>query len=276
MTQLKKNRQISLYIMLALLAIITAIPFYIMIVNATRSDGEIMAGFSMFPGMNFGNNLDSLQNRVDIWRAFGNSLFIAITATLLTSYFSALTAYGFVAYNFKFKNILFTIVLVIMMIPPQLSIIGFYDFMNQLNLLNNYIPLIIPSITNASAVFFIRQYAISAIPKSIIESARIEGASELKIFNSIGLPILAPAVFTMAINGFIMHWNNYLTPLILLFDTDKFTLPLIIRRLSQDVLDPSPGAMYLAIAISIIPVMIVFFSFSKYIVGGTTAGGVKE
>lgn len=262
--------------MLTVLAILTAIPFYIMIVNATRADPEIMAGFSFMPGTSLGDNLTKLQSRVDIWQAFLNSAFVSIAATALTSYFSALTAYAFVAYDFKFKNILFGVVLVSMMIPPQLSIIGFFDFMQQINLLNSFIPLILPSIANAAAVFFIRQYAQSAIPRSIIEAARIEGAGELRIFNRIGLPILSPAIFTMAINSFIMHWNNYLTPLILLFDTDKFTLPLIIRRLSSDVLDPSPGALYLAIAISIIPVMTIFFFFAKRIVGGQTAGGVKE
>lgn len=274
-SSIRRNNFIK-YALLTILAILTAIPFYIMIVNATRSDADILRGFAILPGSNLAANFTELQTRTDIVRAFLNSLFISTIATMLSSYFAALTAYGFVAYDFKFRNALFSVVLVIMMIPPQLSIIGFYDFMKTLGLLNNYIPLILPSIANASAVFFIRQYAKSAIPLSIIESARIDGAGEFKIFNSIGLPILAPAVFTMAINSFIAHWNNYLTPLILLFDTDKFTLPLTIRRLQSDVLDPSPGALYLAIAISIIPVMIIFFTFSRRIIGGGTEGSVKE
>jgi multiple sugar transport system permease protein len=276
MSSSRRRKNIIKYILLTILAIIKAIPFYIMIVNATRADADIMRGFSLLPGANLIPNFEELQSRTDIVQAFLNSLFISTLATLLSSYFSALTAYGFVAYDFKFKNTLFSIVLVIMMIPPQLSIIGFYDFMKTIGLLDSYIPLILPSIANASAVFFIRQYAISAIPLSIVESARIDGAGEFRIFNNIGLPILAPAIFTMAINGFIANWNNYLTPLILLFDTDKFTLPLTIRRLQTDVLDPSPGALYLAIAISIIPVMIIFFIFSRRIIGGGTAGSVKE
>jgi len=271
-----KPAHVIMYIFLVVLLIICFFPFYAMIINATRTTGQILSGFSLIPGSAIARNIEELATKVDIGKAFGNSLLIAVGATLLSSYFSALTAYAFVVYNMKFKNALFAIVLVIMMIPPQLSIIGFYKFMKEISLLNSYLPLILPSIATASAVFFIRQYAKSALPSSLIEAARIDGASEFTIFNRMGLPLMSPAIFTMAITSFIASWNNYLTPLILMSEQKKFTLPLIIRVLSSDVQDPSVGAMYLAIAVSIIPILIVFFIFSRHIIDGVSAGGVKE
>jgi multiple sugar transport system permease protein len=142
-------------------------------------------------------------------------------------------------------------------------------------MLNSYWPLILPSIATAATVFFIKQYAEGAISRSAIESARIDGAGEFKIFNRIGLPVLSPAIFTMGITGFIASWNNYMMPLILLSDPKKFTLPLIIRMLNADSQDRSVGGMYLAIAVSIVPIMIVFFIFSRYIIDGVNAGGDK-
>lgn len=280
-TQLKHRKKtdkkkIILYILLILLAIICFFPFYLMIINATRSTADITTGFSLIPGSNIAENFKEMQERVDTVSAFKNSAIIASFSTILTCYFSAMTAYAFVAYDFKMKKVFFTLVLVIMMIPGQLSIIGFYKMVKSMGLLNSYIPLIVPAIAAAASVFFIKQYTETALSRSIIESARIDGAGELKIFNRIALPIMSPAIFTMGITGFIASWNNYMMPLILLSDPKKFTLPLIIRVLNADTQDRTVGGMYLAIAISIVPIMIVFFTFSKYIIDGVGSGGEKE
>lgn len=268
--------RIIMYVCLILLAIVSFLPFYLMLINATRSTADIASGFTFLPGSNLARNFTEMQSRVDVLGAFRNSFLIAASSTILTCYFSSLTAYGFVAYDFRFKNGLFTLLLVIMMIPSQLSIIGFYKMIKSMGLLNTYWPLILPSISSAATVFFIKQYAETAISRSAIESARIDGAGELKIFNYIGLPALSPAIFTMAITGFIASWNNYMMPLILLSDPKKFTLPLVIRILNADTQDRTVGGMYLAIAISIVPIMIVFFMFSRYIIDGVNAGGDKE
>lgn len=274
--RIKPVKKTVMYIFLIALAIISFFPFYVMIINATRSTGDILSGFSLIPGKSIADNFGEMQSRVDVLKAFRNSLVVALSSTALTCYFSAMTAYGLTAYDFKLKNTAFTTILVIMMIPPQLSVIGFFKFMKGMNLLNSFIPLILPSIASATTVFFIKQYAETALSRSIIESARIDGAGEFKIFNKMALPILAPAIFTMGINSFVTSWNNYLVPLILLSDTKKFTLPLVIRIFNADTQDPSVGAMYLCIAISIVPVMIVFFLFSRYIIDGIGAGGEKE
>lgn len=276
MTTKITGKKASMYLCLIILAVISFFPFYVMIINATRSTGDILAGFSLLPGHDLINNYQEMQSRADVINAFRNSLIIAVGSTFLTCYFSAMTAYGLVAYDFKLKNFLFGVILVTMMIPSQLSIIGFYKFMKQINLLNSFIPLILPSISSAATVFFMKQYAETALTRSMIESARIDGAGEFKIFNRIALPVFMPAIVTMGINAFVASWNNYLMPLIILADPKKFTLPLIIRVFNADTQNPSIGGMYLAIAISIVPIMIVFFVFSRYIIDGVNAGGEKE
>ncbi len=206
-----------------------------------------------------------------------NSLLVAVPATLFSAYFSAMTAYGMAFYEFKGNKILFGVILVFMMIPGQLSLIGFFELCTKLRLVNSYIPLIVPAIASAGTVFFLKQYAESTVPRALLESARIMGANEFRIFNSIVLPIMGPAVSTMGIMGFIGNWNNYLLPMILISTPDKMTLPVMMAtlRASTDI-NKNQGAIYLAVAISVVPILLVFAFFSKYIISSVTAGAVKE
>ncbi len=164
-----------------------------------------------------------------------------------------------------------------MMIPGQLSLIGFFELCTKLRLVNSYIPLIVPAIASAGTVFFLKQYAESTVPRALLESARLMGANEFRIFNSIVLPIMGPAVSTMGIMGFIGNWNNYLLPMILISTPDKMTLPVMMAtlRASTDI-NKNQGAIYLAVAISVVPILLVFAFFSKYIISSVTAGAVKE
>jgi multiple sugar transport system permease protein len=251
-------------------------PFMLMMVSATRSSGQIIGGFSLIPGISFLNNLSVLKDYVMIWRGLLNSIIISVTVTLLTAYFSAFTAFGFEYYNFKGKNFIFVTMIVMMMVPQQLSLIGYFDLSRQLGILDTYYPLIIPAIANLMAIFFVRQYMASTIPFSLIEAARIDGASEIKIFHKLIFPLAKPAAATMAIFAFIASWNDYLRPLILLFSPEKQTLPVMVGALkSAKVAQSNFGAIYVAVAISVVPILIVFAFCSKYIVGQLTAGSVK-
>lgn len=265
------------YLFLILLAVICFIPFLLMIVNATRSGSEIMSGFSLLPGSNLKANWDTVMSNLNLPRGFLNSLFLAVCNTVLTSYFGALTAYGLAFYKFKGHKVVFTVMLVFMMIPSQLSMLGFYNLCTKLKLLNSYIPLIIPSMASPATVFFLRQYILSTLPKSLLEAPRIDGASEFVIFHKIVLPIMAPGVATMAIGAFIGSWNNYLIPMLLLNKQELFPLPVMVASLSavRDI-TTNLGATYLVVAISVVPIMIAFCFFSKYIISGISAGSVKE
>ncbi|MVX63961.1 ABC transporter permease subunit [Clostridium chromiireducens] len=268
------SKKVSWYILLILLTLICLVPFYIMIINSTHTNGEIAAKLWILPGTALLDNYHRLVESVPIWKGFANSLFIAVAVTVVSGYFSALTAYGFSRYKFKGNKILYAVVLGSMMIPMQLGFIGFYQLISKMHLLNSYIPLIIPSIANASSVFFIKGYTDGAVHESLIEAARIDGSSEFSIFNKIGLPLIMPSVATMSIFTFIGTWNNYLTPLILITDMEKYTLP-IMQVVAKGVYKTEFGAIYTCIAISVVPIMIAFAFLSKKIIGGLTIGGVK-
>jgi multiple sugar transport system permease protein len=266
-----------LYALLILLVIISFIPFYMMIINATRSNADILKhGFTLLPGQATLDNYLVLISYMNLWRGFANSLIIAVCVTLLSSYFSALTAYGFAVYKFKGSNFLFVSILVLMMVPGQLGLIGFYDLIKSFGFLDTYIPLIIPPIASPFIVFFLRQFLSSTLHSSLLDAARIDGAGEIKIFHKIGFPIMMPAVATMAIFTFIGSWNNYILPLVVLFSPEKFTLPVMMGALRGSQVAQNLGAMYLGIAISVVPIMVAFLFLSKYIISSISAGAVKE
>ncbi|MGL5914839.1 MAG: carbohydrate ABC transporter permease, partial [Culicoidibacterales bacterium] len=268
-----KVRKGILYALMIALAITCMVPFYMMMVNATRNSQEIMSGFSFMPGTSLVENWEIMTGYFDIFRGLFNSIFVAGAITFLSGYFSALTAYGFAIYNFKGKNAIFTLMLVLMMVPGQLGLIGFYDLISGLGLIDSYIPLIIPAIASPFVVFFLRQYLQSVLPLTIVEAARIDGASELKIFHRIAIPIMMPGIATMSIGTFIGAWNSYILPLVVLLSPSKFTLPVMMGSLKASTdMAANIGATYLAIAISVLPIMIAFLFFSKHIISNISAG----
>ena len=266
-----------LYVLLILLGAACLFPFLLMIVNATRSGVEITRSFTLIPSNYIKENWEVVFSYFNLFKGMWNSLLVAVPATLFTAYFSALTAYGLAMYQFKGNKLIFTTFLVFMMIPGQLGLIGFYNLCTKLHLVNSYIPLVIPAIAAPGTVFFLRQYVLSVLPPSLIEAARIDGAGELYSFHRIVLPVMSPGIATMSIMAFIGNWNSYLTPMIILNKNDKFTLPVMMAtlRASTDI-QSNQGAIYLAVAISVIPILIVFCFCSKYIISSISAGSVKE
>lgn len=272
-----KIKRTILYIALILLAATCLLPFALMMVNATRSGTEIVSSFTLIPGHSLAENWKTISSYFNLFQGMKNSLMVAIPATLLSAYFSAMTAYAMAVYKFKGNSVLFGVIVVFMMIPGQLSLIGFYDLITKLKMVDSYLPLILPAIAAPGTVFFLRQFCQSTLPMVLLEAARIDGAGELLIFHKIVLPILSPGIATMSIGAFIGNWNSYLVPLILLNTPKKFTLPVMIASLNSSTdITRSQGAIYLAVAISVIPILIAFAFCSKYIIGSITAGGVKE
>ena len=272
-----KIKRAILYIALIILGLMCLLPFWLMMVNSTRSGVEITHSFSFLPGHSLKDNWKVLFDYVNLFLGLFNSFKVAVPATLLTAYFSAITAFGMAMYNWKGNNVLFRVIVVFMMIPAQLSLIGFYNLCQKLHLIDSYIPPIIPAIASPGIVFFLRQYTKATLSKSLMEAARIDGASEIHIFHRIVLPIMAPGIATMSIGTFIGNWNSYLLPLILLNTPKKMTLPVMISTLNAATdLQKNQGAIYLGVAISVIPIIIAFCFFSKYIISSISAGSVKE
>jgi ABC-type glycerol-3-phosphate transport system permease component len=269
--------RVLIYIFLVVLLIITLIPVWMLIVNATRSTLQIQQGISMIPSTHIVENYKILLSKgLDLPLGTLNSLVLAGSITIVTVYFSFLTAYGLVAYEFKGKKFLYNSILVLVMVPMQLSIIGFYHYMVKLGLDDNYLALILPSIASASAVFFGKQYLESVVIHDLIDAGRIDGASELGIFHRIMVPLAAPGAFTLAIFTFVASWNNFFTPYVLITTRDKYTLPMLVQTLRGDVYRHEYGAIYLGLAASVVPIIVIYFLFSRYIVNGISMGAVKE
>lgn len=275
----KRSGSVPLWVLcdflLIVLAFICIVPFYNIFINATHQSSEITTSYQLLPGNYLAKNYDTMLTYTSVWRAFANSLFIALCCTALSAYFGALTAYGFAKYRFRFNHALFWVLLATMMLPAQLSLIGYFQLMDTLKLLDNHLSLIFPSIANASAVFFIRQFIYTAVPDSLIESARLDGCGELRIFHRIVFPMITPAVFTQAIFIFVTSWNNFINPLILIFSPEKLTLPVVIQQMSGSY-SSNYGVIYLGVAIAVLPIIIFAAIFLKKIVGGLTVGAVKE
>jgi len=263
-----------IYAFLIIVALTCLLPFYSMMITSTHANSDIARKLLLLPGTEFINNYNRLLDTVPIWRGFFNSLFITVTSTILSLYFSALAGYGFSKFSFKGKNILFMAVLGTMMIPGQLGIIGFFKLMDSFNMLNTYWPIILPSISNAFGIFFMKQMCDSSVPTEILESGRIDGCGELKIFHRLVLPLLMPAVATLGIFSFIGKWNDFLTPMIILFDNELQPLPVMIASVKSQF-STDFGAMYVGIVISVIPILIFFSIVSKKIISGVTAGALK-
>ncbi len=276
-TVFDKVKKAILYIFLIVLALTCMLPFILMIVNATRTGPDIMRSFTFIPGKALVDNWNQVFEYFNLFLGFWNSLKVAIPTTILNAYFSALTAYALAVYKFRGQKVMFYTIVIFMMIPGQLGLIGFYNLVSALKLLDSYIPLIVPAIAAPGTVFFLRQYILSVLPMSLLEAGRIDGAKELSMFHRIVMPIMLPGIATMAIGGFIGNWNAYLVPLVLLNTKEKFTLPVMVSSLSASTdIAANQGAKYLAIAISVIPICIVFCFCSKYIISSISAGSVKE
>ena len=272
--------QIFRNIICIFLCLLSLFPFWIMIVNATRTSVDIQSSFSLIPSHYFMENWEKLlyqcNANVPLWKYMVNSCIIAFGSTILAVYFSTMTAYGVTVYKFKGCQFAWAFIMAIMMIPVQVSSIGFFRFMFGLGLGNNYIPLIVPAIAAPSTVFFMRQYMQSALPLEIVDAARIDGSREFYTFNTIAMPLMKPAVATQCIFAFIASWNNFYTPSMLLTSQKKYTLPMFVQLMRGERFRSDHGIIYVGLVITILPIFIVYFVLSKHIIAGVALGGVKE
>ncbi len=269
--------RVFIYIFCIALAILSIFPFVIMLVNSTRSTFEIQQhGISLLPSGFLLNNLKILTGKTfDPIKGFVNSVIISSGATACAIYFSTLTAYALVAYSWKLRQAFFTMILSVMMIPAQVTSIGFYKFMYQIGMTNNLLTLILPAIAAPATVFFMRQYMLFSLPLELVDSARIDGSGEFRTFNGIVLPLMKPAMATQAIFTFVASWNNLFLPLILLTNNDKYTLPIMVSLLRGDIYRTEYGAVYLGLTLTVLPLFIIYFLLAKYIIAGVALGGVK-
>lgn len=267
------------YIILVLVTILCLFWFYVLLINATRSNGELQSGFTFLPSTHIFENWKNLRaGTLPILSGLKNSLIISCSCVLFSVYFSTMTAYAIHAYDFKLKKFIYPFILAIMMIPTQVTALGFVKLVDAVSIFRDSpVPLIATTIAAPVTFFYMKQYMESTLPLSLIEAARIDGSNEFRTFNSIVLPLMKPAIAVQAIFTFVNNWNNYFVPALVLKSDDKQTLPILIARLrSADFLKFDMGQVYVMIAFSIFPVVIIYLFLSKYIVSGVALGAVKE
>ncbi len=270
--------RIVVYAILIFLSVLCLFAFYMLFINASRSNGQLQAGFTLLPGGHMIENFKNAWNdsSINIPRGLLNSFIVASCTAILTTYFSALTAYGFQAYDFKGKKILFAFIMAIMVIPSQVSASGFVQLCYKFGLTNNYLVLILPGIAAPIVFFYIKQYMESNLPMEILDAARVDGCGEFRTFNTIILPMCKPALAVQLIFSFVSSWNNYFLPALLLTRAEMKTVPIMIAQLrSADYSKFDMGKVYMFILLAILPVLIVYIILSKSIIKGVTAGSVK-
>ena len=270
-------RRILAYLVLITVSFLCLFWFYVLFINATRSNSDLQSGFTFIPGGNLAENWKNLVNgTLPIWNGLLNSLIVSTCSAALCVYFSTMTAYAIHAYEFKLKKYIYPFILMIMMIPTQVTALGFVQLVSKMKLEDSFIPLIVPTVAAPVTFFYMKQYMESSLPLSLIEAARIDGSGEFRTFNAIVLPLMKPAIAVQAIFTFVSSWNNYFTPALILHDDKKKTLPILIAQLrAADWLKFDMGQVYVMIAFSIFPVIIVYLFLSKHIVQGVALGSVK-
>jgi multiple sugar transport system permease protein len=288
-------QRVIVYTVFTIFVFVIVFIFYLLILNATKSNTLILRGFntisdgtffenskrfleSLVFQDNFFTNLSNLLANQNLYvgRALLNSIFISLSTALLTTYFSAMTAYAIHLYKFKGRKAIYTFILVIMMIPAQIASSGLIAILFKYNLLDNYWVLIIPSIAAPATFFFIKQYMDSVLPFEVIESARVDGSSELHTFHRLVLPMISPAIAVQFIFSFVASWNNFYLPSLIITSPEKKTIPIVISLLTSSSPDSFDlGPVYMLMVIAIVPMLVIYLVLSKKIISGVTLGSVK-
>ena len=272
-------RTVFAHIVLILLSFMCLFFFYVLIINATRSHGDLQKGFSALPGKYFLENLKNVANdgSFPMFRGILNSVIVSSCSAALCTYFSSLTAYGLYAYEFKARKVAFTFIMATLVMPTQVTAMGFLRLVTKMGLYDSLLPLIIPSIASPAVFYFMYSYLQSSLPLSLVEAARIDGSGEFHTFNRIVIPIMKPAIAVQAIFTFVGSWNNYFVPALIIQSKSKMTVPILIATLrGADYMNFDMGKIYMMITVAIVPIIVVYLLLSKYIIAGVTLGGVKE
>jgi arabinosaccharide transport system permease protein len=269
--------KIAIFALFAVICLLILIPFYAVTI-ASFKPGEDLIRYGL--NLRFDVSAMSLDNFAHLFTGdhayfkwFFNSLLLTVVQVALTLIVSATVAYGFAAYDFKGKNMLFVCVLLIMMVPFEILLLPLYRLIYDMGLMNSYSAIILPGVASAATIFFFRQY-LSGVPKEIIAAGRVDGATEYGIYARLILPVMKPSFAAMAILNGMNSWNNFLWPFMVLSDDNKYTLPIGLKTL----LTPYGNNYDLLIVgsfFSIIPIFILFVAFQKYFIDGMTAGAVK-
>jgi ABC-type glycerol-3-phosphate transport system permease component len=269
--------KLGLYIFLLLVAGLSFMPFYWMLVLATHDTQTIFQyPPPLLPGGNALINYQNMLTVIPFWKNFLNSAVVAIAVTLSTLLFCSMGGYAFAMYKFPGKNILFVLMLATLMVPFLVLIIPWFIIISRFGWLNDLRALIVPGAVSAFGIFWMRQYISSNISSELLDAARIDGCSEFSIFFRVVAPLLGPAYGALGILTFMGSWNSFFYPLVVIKDTDVATLPLALQLLRGDPYRGGDyGVLMFGTALGMLPVLIIFWAASRRFISGLTAGALK-
>jgi multiple sugar transport system permease protein/cellobiose transport system permease protein len=270
---MKAFRSVCAFAVLIIISIISLYPFYMMVMMSSYRTEDIFAGLKMFPGNYWRINLREVF-KSNFVRSVLNSLLVSTIATFVSVQFSAMAGYALNIYNFKFKKTAFRIIMATMAIPAQISLVGYLTEMRFFHLTNTLFPIIICHFGSAFGVYWMTKYIEGSLPKELVESARIDGCHEIRVFYQIVIPCILPAVTTLILLSFLASWNNYLLPLIFINKQNLMTIPLFIQSLAN-VYRNDYGAQLTALVLTTVPILALFIAGSRSFIKGLTAGAVK-
>lgn len=269
-----KVKKTILYLLLIFSGITTLAPFIWMLSASFMPDGHASTYPPRFIPDQF--TLEQYRNlflRLNLARNFLNSIIVSVLVTVISLFLNSMAGYAFAKYRFKGKEKLFNLLLSSMIIPSQVTMLPLFLMLKYMGFINTYMAILIPGLANIFGIFLIRQYAFS-IPDSLIEAARIDGASDFQIYRSIILPLITPVLVTLAIFTFMGTWNDFLWPLIALTDNSMYTLPVSLANLMGEH-TKDPELMMAGSVLTILPVLVVFLALQKYYIRGIMMGSVK-
>jgi multiple sugar transport system permease protein len=274
-TALVKVTMVLLAIVLIISAIITVFPFFWSALLSTRDRSEIFGtGISFAIGDSLMINYAKLQEIMPFWQAMFNSVYIAFLGTTISLLFCSMGGYAFAVFRFRGRNVLFGMLVGMMMVPPVLSLIPYFMVVKFLGLMDNHIAVWLPLTTTPFGIFLMRQHVVASIPKELLEAAKLDGAGEFRTYWSVVLPLMKPALATLAIVQFVLLWNSFLQPLVVLNSPDQYVITQALRSV-QGIPNTPWGAVMLGTTISILPLVITYLFASKQMISGLTSGAVK-
>lgn len=270
--------KIFMILLMVVVGLMILLPFWAIFIG-TFQEGNMLVRYGLnlsidLSAANFDNWIMLFTDSGDYFTWFFNSVFLTVLQVVGTLLISAFVAYGFAAYEFRFKNFFFVIVLLIMSVPFEMLMLPLYVQINDMGLSDSYAAVLLPFLANAMTIFFFRQYLVG-MPKEIIEAGRIDGATEYGIFFKLIMPIMKPSFAAMAILNGMNSWNNFLWPLLVLRSSDKYTLPIGLNTLVTPY-GNNYDLLIVGSFFSVLPILILFLCFQKYFIEGMTAGAVKE
>ena len=267
--------RIALYATLIVLALLTLFPFLWMLVTALKSSSEVFEWpIVLMPRNPQWGNFAEAWSRQPFMRFFQNTVFITIGTTVLTLFTSSTAGFAFAKYEFRGKRILFLIILMMLMLPPQVTLIPTFLMARNLGLVNTYVGLLIPGITSVFGIFMIRQY-LQSIPDELIDAARIDGCNDWNIYTMIILPLILPALAVLTIFTFTSSWNSFLWPLIIATSSDMYTLQVGIAFFSGQTGTEYQLMMAVAV-VSMLPVILIYVLFQRYFVASEALAGLNR